>query len=89
MKRIIDKIFSNSNNGNYYEARSFSPPKPKLPPKPNKSCKQVISLKYAIGFNWNNIEIIILDSYKQFFEFYITHNEEGYIFDVEICKGED
>lgn len=89
MKRIIGKIFSNSNDSNYYGARSFSAPKPKLPPRLNKSYKQVISLKYAIGFNWNNIEIITLDSYKQFFEFYVTHNEEGCIFDVEVCKGED
>ncbi|MSU01951.1 hypothetical protein [Tissierella pigra] len=69
---------------NGYENQSVTPPKPPLPPIPNKISKRIISLKFCKEFDWNSMEIIELNSYREFFIFYIENHDKGYIYDVKL-----
>lgn len=44
----------------------------------------MIELKFCKGFDWNNIEIIKLNSFEEFFYFYLEHYEKGLIYDVKL-----
>ena len=47
----------------------------------------MITLKFSRGFDWNNIEIVELNSFEEFFYFYLEHYEKGCIFDVKLIEG--
>lgn len=44
----------------------------------------MITLKFCKGFNWNDIEIIELNSYREFFIFYMENHDKGIIYDVKL-----
>lgn len=44
----------------------------------------MITLKFVKEFNWNNIEIIELNSYREFFIFYQENHDKGCIYDVKL-----
>lgn len=46
----------------------------------------MITLKFCRGFDWYNIEIIELESYRDFFLFYIKNHDKGIIYDVELVE---
>lgn len=75
------------NKSNVYRPISVTPPKPKLPPIPRKASKSIISLKFCKGFDWNNIEIIELNSFEEFFCFYQENHDKGCIYDVNLIGG--
>ncbi len=45
----------------------------------------MIILKFCKGFDWNNIEMIELHSYKEFFIFYMKNHDKGLIYDVKLA----
>lgn len=44
----------------------------------------MIVLKFAKEFNWNDIETIELNSFKEFFIFYQDNHDKGCIYDVKL-----
>lgn len=44
----------------------------------------MIILKFCKDFDWNNIEIIELNSFEEFFCFFIENSEKGLIYDVKL-----
>lgn len=47
----------------------------------------MITLKFCKWFEWRNLEVIELETYKDFFKFYVENSEKGCIFDVRDDKG--
>ncbi len=43
----------------------------------------MITLKFCKWCEWQNLEIIRLKTYKEFFNFYVRNAERGCIFDVK------
>lgn len=84
MGLIIGSMSSTNDKSNGYGSKSVSAPKPKLPHPPRKTSKKFISLKFCKGFDWNNIEIIELNSYREFFIFYQENHNKGCIYDVKL-----
>lgn len=87
------------NKSNKYGPKSVTPPKPKLPPIPNKigtnpspkskspgppGNNKLIELTFCKEFDISNIEIIELRSYEDFFNFYIENHDKGCIYDVKL-----
>lgn len=97
---IVGSISSKNNKSNKYGPKSVTAPKPKLPPRPSTNIginplpkskspgppggNNMITLKFCKEFNWNNIEIIELNSYKEFFIFYQENHDKGCIYDVNL-----
>ena len=81
---IVGSMSSKKNKSNVYGSKSITPPKPPLPPIPRKVSKNIISLKFCKEFNWNNIEIIELNSFEEFFYFYMENYDKGFIYDVKL-----
>jgi hypothetical protein len=79
---LIVGLMSKKSNG--YGHQSVTPPKPPLPPLPRKVSKKNISLKFCKGFGWNNIEIIELNSFEEFFYFYQENHDKGLIYNVRL-----
>lgn len=48
----------------------------------------MITLKFCKGFDWNNIRIVELNSYREFFIFYMENHDKGLIYDVKLIEGE-
>ncbi|WP_158220081.1 hypothetical protein [Tissierella sp. P1] len=46
----------------------------------------MIELKFCKEFDWNNIEIIELNSFEEFFYFYVGNHDKGYIYDMKLIK---
>lgn len=44
----------------------------------------MITLKFCKEYDWDNIEVIELNSFKEFFYFYIDNCEKGFIYDVKL-----
>lgn len=49
----------------------------------------MIKLKFCKWYDWDNLEIIELETYKEFFDFYIENADKGCIFDVKINQEAD
>lgn len=47
----------------------------------------MITLKFCKDFDWNNVEIIELNSFEEFFYFYQENHDKGCIYDVKL-KGD-
>ena len=43
----------------------------------------MITLKFCKWHEWQNLEVVELQTYKEFFEFYVENYEKGCIFDVQ------
>ncbi|WP_157833846.1 hypothetical protein [Ruminiclostridium josui] len=43
----------------------------------------MITLKFSKHHNWNNLEVIELKTFKDFFDFYIKNYNKGLIYDVK------
>lgn len=84
---IVGSTSSKNNKSNGYRSKSVTPPKPPLPPPPKSLSNNIlIELKFCEGFDWNNIEIVELNSYKEFFIFYQENHDKGLIYDIELKK---
>lgn len=81
---IVGSMSSKSNKSGGYGPKSVTPPKPKLPPRPITNYNNLISLKFCKGFDWSDIEIIELNSYREFFLFYQENHDKGCIYDVKL-----
>ncbi|WP_310443750.1 hypothetical protein [Tissierella sp.] len=44
----------------------------------------MITLKFCKEFDWNNVKIIELNSFKEFFYFYQENHDKGLIYDVKL-----
>lgn len=44
----------------------------------------MITLKFCKDFDWNNIEIVELNSFEEFFYFYMENHDKGLIYDVKL-----
>lgn len=42
----------------------------------------MITLKFSKFHNWNNLEVVELETFKDFFDFYIKNSSKGLIYDV-------
>lgn len=49
----------------------------------------MITLKFCKWCEWQNLEVIELQTYKEFFDFYIENAEKGCIFDVQVEEGKN
>ena len=43
-----------------------------------------ITLKFCRGFDWYNVELVELNSFKEFFWFFVRNSEKGLIYDVKL-----
>lgn len=43
----------------------------------------MIKLQFCKWHDWNNLKVIELHSYKEFFEFFLKNHQEGCIWDVK------
>lgn len=44
----------------------------------------MITLKFAKEFDWNDIETIELNSFEEFFFYYMKNHDKGCIYDVKV-----
>lgn len=47
----------------------------------------MITLKFCKNYDWNNIKIVELNSFEEFFYFVKEHNEKGHIYDIKLIEG--
>lgn len=47
----------------------------------------MITFKFYVGFNKLNVRIIEVNSYKEFFDYYMENCSKGLIYDVKLNKG--
>lgn len=45
-----------------------------------------IILSFCKEFDWNNVELIELHSFEEFFWFYVKNCEKGLIYDVKLVE---
>lgn len=66
---------------------AYSFPKVTLPPLPKDKVStgnKMIELKFCKGFDIKHIRIITLNSYEEFFKYFIENSEKGLIYDVKL-----
>lgn len=82
MKKWIDQILDNIALNS---AKSIKAPDP---PLPSGIRNALITLEFCKDFDINNIEIVKLNSFEEFFLFYMENHDKGCIYDVRLIKGE-